>query len=160
MSSGTASGHAYIDSHIVVSQVVAATDTANGVEYVELYNPTTNAVLIGSGGSASINLYIFDRTNNSLPTGPLSPIPLTYTNSSIPSHGYYLIANSAAVHVLGQTVFADALYTGISAPTHVIPQAEAGGIRSGHFADTICKIGGGVWTRFFGTKSRQHGLLR
>jgi len=128
MSTGTVNGHAYIDSHIVVSQVVASTDTGGGTEYVELYNPTTSAVTIGSGGTPSVNLYIFDRSNTTQPTGPLSPVPLTYVNSSIPSHGYYLIANATTVHVLNQTIQADAYYTGITAPTHLIAQAEAGGL--------------------------------
>ncbi len=62
-----------MDNHLVVSQVVVSTDAGGGSEYVELYNPTTAAFLIGTGVTAAINFYVFDFHNNSLPVGPLLP---------------------------------------------------------------------------------------
>ena len=48
ISSGTISGTAWLDNHLVISQIVASTGPANGVEYVELYNPSTGTVNMGT----------------------------------------------------------------------------------------------------------------
>lgn len=47
---GRATGYAYIRDHLVITQVVASTDSNdnNGWEWVELYNPTTYNILIAS----------------------------------------------------------------------------------------------------------------
>jgi type II secretory pathway pseudopilin PulG len=101
MSSGTVSGYAFINNHLVISQVVASTGPGNAIEYIELYNPTTNAIFIGSSSGSPI----YDgESGNSMP----SYIPvvwgrtnatkqarhLHYVNTTIPANGFYLISNT------------------------------------------------------------------
>jgi len=133
MSSGTASGYAYLDNHLVISQVVAATGTVAGggggnqdVEYIELYNPTTSSILIGSNGSASspnIVPVLWDSSNN----GYMHT--LYYVNTNIPANGFYLISNTGAPSgtstscstftVLGVPISPDACWKFFQAPNHI-----------------------------------------
>ncbi len=145
IASGTATGNVYKVDHLVISQVVASTDTANGngVEFVELYNPTPNPIAMGLGdpsqGSYWSNyhlfMYYFDRSGNPYYTW------MTYISSSIAPNSYYLIANTTTVHVGGVTRLADAVHTfpssswytypastNFQAPNHMLQANNAGGI--------------------------------
>ena len=148
MSSGTIHGYAWMEKHLVISQVVAATDTVGGVgsnpnqdvEYIELYNPTTSTILMGVGDPSSGSywganyqtfIYYQGNSNNFLYDF------LTYVSSQIPSNGYFLIANTPnPIHVGGTTRTPDAYYTpgntystGVyAAPHHMIQTGGAGGI--------------------------------
>ncbi len=93
MASGTASGYAYVNTHLVVSEVVISTDT--NVEYVEIYNPTPSPINIGTvWPSRTVDLYIFDPSNNTQPTSGLQPVPLIYISTYVPAYQYYLFANT------------------------------------------------------------------
>src|SRR5581483_846108 len=82
-----------------------STPQADGydVEYLELFNPTPSAVTI----SGAVNLNFVSAHNN---TQCLN-VPLTYVNASIPSGGYYVIANTSSFTVGGAAIAADAYYT-------------------------------------------------
>ena len=62
MSYGSVSGAVYVNDRLLVSQVVSSSETIVGgggsqdVEYVELFNPTTFPVNIGSGAAAVTKL--------------------------------------------------------------------------------------------------------
>src|SRR5258706_1543333 len=131
MASGTADGYAYIDNHLVISEVVAATGTVAGggginqdIEYIELYNPTTNAINIGTtAGNLSPNIVpvLWDNINGSIPL-------LVYISSYVPTHGFYLISNTGgpsspastcnSFGVYGVTVAPDACWQLVVAPNH------------------------------------------
>lgn len=127
-STGTVTGTAWANNHLVVSQVVASTGPAGGIEYAELYNPTTAPINIGSGVTAAVNLYIFAANNQTQPTGPLSPVPMTYISTYVPVNGYYLMSNSSTMTIAGVNVTADAYYNGGTAAAHYMSQGDAGGV--------------------------------
>ncbi len=116
ISSGSAVGEAWINPHIVISQVVVSTPQVDGfnVEYVELYNPTPVAVTISGG----VNLNVVSSN------GPVQclNIPLTYINASVAPQHYYLIANTTTFVVNGAgfgppgTGSVDAVYQSVSNP--------------------------------------------
>ncbi len=103
---GTVSGTVWISTNILISQVVSSTGTDAGgeVEYVELYNPTTYAWTINAS-----NLELRYREKES--GGSDETIDLTYTNTTLPSQGYYLIASASTFTILGVVRTADARYT-------------------------------------------------
>jgi len=121
---GTVTGWAVIDDHLLISLVAAATDYAGfEQEYVQLYNPTTWQWTIND---ANINMYYADEDNN------LSEIPLSFNVTGLQSYGYYLIANTSTIHIQGTPVSADAVYSG-----DVIKNSLSGG---------VCLTNGyGVW---------------
>ena len=104
MSSGTVTGDAWIEPNLVISQIVVSTPQANDydVEYVELFNPTTNTIAIN--GNIELN-YVsgYNATQ-------CSNIPLTYVTDNIAPEEYYLIANTATFTVDGSSISADAYY--------------------------------------------------
>ncbi len=105
MSSGTVMGQVWIEPNLVISQIVVSTPQANGydVEYVELFNPTTNTISI----EGNISLNFVSGYNNTQCTN----IPLSYVQNSVPSGQYYLIANTMTFTVNGSSISADAYYT-------------------------------------------------
>jgi hypothetical protein len=148
--SGTVTGDLYTGDYPVVSAVVASTDTAGGnsTEYIELYNPTTAAMNMGVGDPAGggaywsnyrLFLYTVDRTNTWFYNY------LVYVSTYIPAGGYYLIANTTTVRAGGLTRTADAYYSGpaysaygmdFRAPSHMIPQSDAGGVYVYYYTGT------------------------
>ncbi len=95
ISSGSAVGGAWVNTHLVISQVVVSTPQADGfvVEYVELYNPTPLGVTVN--GTVNLNV----ASSN----GPVQclNIPLVYVNDSVGPLHYYLIANTTTFSVAG-----------------------------------------------------------
>lgn len=110
MSSGTVSGTAWLRDHIVISQVVGATVNAGGFcqEYVELYNPTTYYIQMAAGMNISLVELKMQNYGAAGPTTVVLQYPVPGTG--IPSNGYFLIANTAAVEAGGVTKIADAVY--------------------------------------------------
>ncbi|MBI5881654.1 MAG: carboxypeptidase regulatory-like domain-containing protein [Elusimicrobia bacterium] len=123
MSSGSVSGAAYVNDHLLISQVVASSGTQGlgVVEYVELYNPTTYAWTIDSS-----NLELMYRKQN---TGlPADAIILTFNTTILPSNAYYLIASTSPITAAGVSRAADAQYTAQS--NQILDENDGGvGIR-------------------------------
>lgn len=119
-------GQAYTRDHLVISQIVTDTDTINS-EYVELYNPTTWAWTISA---STIKLLYIDKANNPPGSGNSVDITpaITFNAGSIAVNGYYLIASTDAIRVLGQTIAADATYSAGASPQYVLRKNEAGGV--------------------------------
>lgn len=127
MGSGTVAGTVWIDSHVVISQVVTSTIQAQLnnmlVQYVELFNPTPSTVTIASGGSpvVTLNFYYYDYNNGQTPRGYVicgqlggsgtNGMQLNYTNSTIAPNSYYIIANTTTFMVNGVSITADAVYS-------------------------------------------------
>ncbi len=106
MSSGTVTGEAWIEPNLLISQVVVSTPQANGynVEYVELFNPTTNTIVIS--GNVNLNFVSGYNTNTQC-----ANVLLTYVVGDVPPGQYYLIANTTTFTVNGSSISADAYYT-------------------------------------------------
>jgi len=112
---GTVTGWAVIDDHLLISLVASATDYKGfEQEYVQLYNPTTWQFTINS---ATIKLYYVYSSNT------VYEIPLTFIDTNLFSYGYYLIANTTTVRIGGTSVSANARYSG-----DVIQEGTPGGI--------------------------------
>jgi len=126
ISTGTIQGSAWIMNHPVISQIVASTGPSNGVEYVELYNPTTAPYMMGTNAgylSPSMWTVDFDAANNT------QPLALVYISTTIPSNGFYLISNTgdglgspscASVVINGTTVNPDACWHDVGMPKHAL----------------------------------------
>ncbi len=129
ISSGSVSGAVWVNNHILVSSVVSSTLTivAGGadqdVEYVELFNPTTAAVTIGSGASPDVRLTYLGQVAGD----DLANVPLTYVSTYVPAGRYYLIASATSFVVLGQWINADAYYGTLNAD--VIKRNKSGAIQ-------------------------------
>ncbi len=102
------------DPSLVISQVVASTTQADGfdIQYVELFNPTTSAINIGSSvASHSIKLNVISVSGNGGNPRTCLDVNLIYTSTYVASGRYYLIANRSSFTVLGTNYTADAYYT-------------------------------------------------
>ncbi len=90
--------------HIVISEVAVGVGSA-GEEYVELYNPTDGDInlqaLPSSGGILKLKM-----TTDSTPTNGIEAKDLTWINTIIRAHGFFLLASSPAVNGIS----ADATY--------------------------------------------------
>jgi len=92
ISTGTITGTAWLNPHVVISQVVASTGPSNSIEYIELYNPTTAPINVGTNpNNANAKLWIVtgDAAGNALPDPQL-----VYISTYIPINGFYLITNT------------------------------------------------------------------
>lgn len=109
MSSGTIFGYVWINDRVVISQVVGSTISPSGFnqEYIELYNPTQEYVLVSSGPYLGILGIKYQSTH---PMDNLKDIDLEYKTFFIPPNGYYLIANTTTITTCGVTKQADAVF--------------------------------------------------
>ncbi|HAX62111.1 MAG TPA: hypothetical protein DCX95_06140, partial [Elusimicrobia bacterium] len=99
---GNAYGFVYKRDHLVISEICAALSD-DTTEYVELYNPTTYTITI----DGNYKLKYVNALN------VVSNFPaLTYNNSSVDSHKYFLIASYGSV----SGITADATYTPAQMP--------------------------------------------
>lgn len=98
-----------LDNSLRITQVVASTVVPNGydVQYVELFNPTTSPINVGSGVSHSIKLNFTSQFSSQL----CNDIGLTYVSTYVAPGRYYLIANTNTFVLGGVSVSADAYYT-------------------------------------------------
>jgi hypothetical protein len=118
MSSGTVKGTAWINSSLVISQVVVSTVQAGmgnfAAQYIELYNPTPNAVSVNggvAGPSIKVNFQSAPGCGDaSTCDDPTFGIKLNYVNDTVAPFGFYVIANTGTFMVNGVTVTADAVY--------------------------------------------------
>ncbi len=113
IASGTVSSSSLYtyDPSLVISQVVASTVQADGfdAQYIELFNPTTGPINIGTSVAAhSIKLNITSTCGSAR---TCQDIALTYVSTYVASGRYYLIANRSAFTALGTNYSADAYYT-------------------------------------------------
>jgi len=99
-------GYPWLNDHLVISQVVGSTIDVSVTpnfdqEYVEVFNPSTFTWTMGG----NIGLKFQRASDLSEKT-----IQITYYNDEIPSHGYYLFANTGTVVAGGEVVDADAVW--------------------------------------------------
>lgn len=126
VATGAILGTAWYNSDLVISQVVAATTTIVGdltekdVEYVELYNPTTFPINIGTTNQAAPKPYslLIGNYDGSyeyhVDNGPEPgswPFYMVNLTTYVAPGRYYLIANATYFYVAGEWVTADAFYT-------------------------------------------------
>jgi len=121
--SGFVAGTAYLDTHLVISEVCAAASASDdNLEYIEIYNPTSV-----NGISVTNYLINYTRTSDGATNVINPPATTRYVNSTIPSRGYFLIASSPVVN----GITADAYYSDSgrikSIPANRLPINESGG---------------------------------
>ena len=144
VATGYISGSAWINTGLVISQVVAATSTQSGngatheIEYVELFNPTTFPIDIGTTGNAwpkPISLmyanynysaggsYVFDW-----PTAWGSSWDMVHVTTYVAPGRYFLIANASYFYINGGWIAADAYYDSTLSYPDYIDNTKAGNI--------------------------------
>lgn len=120
MSSGSVVGESplWVNPSPVISQVVVSSAQAdrNGFEaqFVELYNPTAAAIIVGNGITPNaIKLKVTSGcsgANYVTCAGSIYGVKLDYVNTTIPAYGHYLIANVSTFTIAGIVKSADAVY--------------------------------------------------
>lgn len=136
--SGSVAGNAWINTDIVLSQVVVATQTSNGgggsisVEYFELFNPTTFTITIGDNGGG--REYDFEYHGEF--DDPVDDVIISddaqweFVNKQVPSESYFLVANSSFFYLGATTnprwVRADAWY---GEADDYLPHTKGGSLR-------------------------------
>ncbi|MBI3564465.1 MAG: carboxypeptidase regulatory-like domain-containing protein [Elusimicrobia bacterium] len=116
MSSGSATGVAWFNPNLVISQVVvssAQADQANfQAQYVELFNPTSSTIVVYDGAAPQIKLKVVSGCSGAgnIDCSSTNGIKLDYANTSVGPGKYYLIANTGTFTVNGRTMTADATY--------------------------------------------------
>lgn len=168
VATGAVLGTAWYNTDLVISQVVAATRTIVGdlseqdVEYVELFNPTTFPINIGTTNQAAPKPYsllvgsydggyTYHVDNGPEPT--TYPFFMVNIATYVAPGRYYLIANATYFYVAGAWVTADAFYTnnlgnqtaGIPAYPDYIADDKAG-------SALLYSYGTGVWHDYVGWK--------
>lgn len=121
---GTVTGTVWLNKDIVISQVVADTETVvsdgspQHVEYFELFNPTTYSITIGTKAVGSPNYYFYTIDQNWnyqcqgcdwAPTVTRSYI--THVSSYVGPGRYYLLANASSFYLSSGWVRPDAYFT-------------------------------------------------
>ncbi len=150
ISSGTVTGNIYKTDHLVIAAVVATTGSANNIEVIELYNPTTAPINIGTNGGVN-NPYIapitWDHSDNP------SPHRLIYVSTYVPVNRYYLITNTYPgagftcdpITIFGITTNPDACWKFYSY-SHAIEQSDAGGVSIGNSNSYLAGWSGFNWS--------------
>jgi prepilin-type N-terminal cleavage/methylation domain-containing protein len=154
-------GTAWLDSHLVISQVVATTTTCTGfpctgntnVEYVELFNPTTYQINIVTPPLATAPPWLAHNVTENVKINTIvgSPTPnsdimncagntCVYVSSYVLPGGYYLLASYAKFMVNGAVMTADAYFG--NSTTDVIADSSYGGVQVqdnlGNLIDRVC----------------------
>lgn len=139
IASGTVTGTVYYTPSIVISQVVAATNTicddgaSHDVEYIELFNPTTYPINVSQ--NLHVNQYLsfayYDETSGSNKTD--AQFNFTYVSTYIAPGRSFLLANATYFYVAGGWVTADAYYGTLYA--NYIRNDKAGAIRVARASD-------------------------
>ncbi|MFA5975091.1 MAG: carboxypeptidase-like regulatory domain-containing protein [Elusimicrobiota bacterium] len=132
ISTGTIQGNAWVNNHLVISQVVASTGTSGGLEFIELYNPTTSAWNIASNVAAN-EPAVWPVVKN---VDDVIARHLVFVSSYVKSNAYYLIANTndgsnncTTLTAGGTVVQPDACWRYVNYPNHAIqkPLGSGGG---------------------------------
>lgn len=145
---GSVQGTAYLRDHLVVSQVVVATTAPDGfdVQLVELYNPTTSALFVGSVSSHSVRL----QYQSPYLAQDCADVALEYVNPTIAPLSSYLIANASSFILAGATVTADAYFADAAgagcaaAPSSWTPPAPRRLLESGRAGSVVLRSGSGA----------------
>ena len=132
MSSGTVTGTAWVNSHLVISQVVQDTYTwcvnsaggvvQSSVEYVELFNPTPAAIYLGQTGdyyfTNQYSLWFMGASNGAYQFAGNNPswFNTLYISTVVYSQGYFLFANAGQFMINGVWVTADGVFQGGTLP--------------------------------------------
>lgn len=82
---GNAYGYVYLNNHLVISEVSADTGQGNGLEYIELYNPTTWTWTLNS---STLKLKRIDLNNN------VHEILPSWIDNTLPPNRYFLFLGS------------------------------------------------------------------
>lgn len=113
---GQVTAEAYIRDHLVISEICPSISN-DLFEYVELFNPTTASIQLFSGTTTPLFKLKYVEPDDSIDNFP--SMTAVTSNASVPSNGYFLIGNNAAINA----VVADAVYAG-----NVIPKQTQGGV--------------------------------
>jgi prepilin-type N-terminal cleavage/methylation domain-containing protein len=119
ISTGTISGTAWLNSHLIISQIVGSSVTTAGYRqsFVELYNPTTFYINIAAAGVPSV-LLKWQKQGDAFPT--TWALNYVLSNSTVAPNAYYLIANTTTIKMGGISRNADALFD-ITVPNYPNP---------------------------------------
>ena len=147
---GTASAAA---NHVVISEIATRGSTAATDEFVELYNPTDNAISLAGW-----------KTQYKSATGTTwndrSVLP---ANASIPAHGFYLIANQSYIGAVTPD-YSSGLWnsgTGMADNGHVrLLDASAVEVDKVGFGSTAIDPEGGVTAPNHGTSANNNSIER
>jgi hypothetical protein len=116
IASGTVQGYAWMNTGLVISQVVTSTQQADNnnfvAQYIELFNPTTYTITIGGATPAiKVNFQAPAADSDSDTCADATyGIKLTYVNTFVPAGKYYLVADTSTFVVNGAKRYADAYY--------------------------------------------------
>ncbi|MFH1725466.1 MAG: carboxypeptidase regulatory-like domain-containing protein [Elusimicrobiota bacterium] len=115
--SGTIVGNAWLNTGLLITQIVASSTTRIGggtdtkeVEYVELFNPTTYPIDIGSSAFSKSVKVDYKGEKATAHDKNDTDFNLTYVSTYVASGGYYLIASTGSFYILGSLQVADAYY--------------------------------------------------
>jgi Tfp pilus assembly protein PilE len=117
IASGTISGNLWMNTDLVISQIVVDSDTYKGdgtpqsVEYIELFNPTTAALNIGAGAVKHINVNYYGESGLGQDCNDAC-FNFTYVSTYVPPGRYYLLANASYFLMDGSWYAADAYWAG------------------------------------------------
>ncbi|MFC1679784.1 prepilin-type N-terminal cleavage/methylation domain-containing protein [Elusimicrobiota bacterium] len=141
---GTVTGYAWKNTGLVISMICPATTTAIGdgdtqkVEFVELYNPTTYTIVIGTDTGTKthhLNYYAENPANDKTD----ADFNATYFSSHVPAGHYFLIANATFFFWYDGWALTDAAYSG----SYLYDGAEYAGaleivrVHDGEVMDTV-----------------------
>lgn len=124
VATGYLTGIAWMNTNLVISQVVASTVTAvadgttQNVEYVELYNPTTFPIDVGTTGAGynTIMMGYTDETGtiryDSAFFGAANNLYITKITTYVAPGRYYLIGNATSFVIAGSWINVDAWWNG------------------------------------------------
>lgn len=159
ISTGTVKGYVWLNNHLLISQVVASTGPSNDMEYVELYNPTTGPIQMGTNSNYSTPPTWMAAWDSS---GNLQQRQLVYISTFVASRGYYLITNTgdgggasaatycAPITVAGVTTAPNACWRFVGMPNHTLQCAtlSTGGCTVAQNASGIAvgTNGGAAWS--------------
>ncbi|MBI5597463.1 MAG: carboxypeptidase regulatory-like domain-containing protein [Elusimicrobia bacterium] len=133
--SGAVSGNVFISSHLVVSQVVVATDTRVGdagdpdataeVEFVMLFNPTTYQIDMTANWWNSRNVPYYYNPQAATSVGWWQFMDVIHSTYISPNHGY-VVASSSWFMVDNQWIRADANYNNVNASVNADLMSDDG----------------------------------
>jgi len=129
MTTQSVQGYAWIRDHLVISQVVASSESAAAPgfyqEYVEVFNPTTSTVQMKGRFGLKFQRRV---AQDAMPR--VIDIDYDYktpVSTNIAPGGYYLFANTSPVTVGGVSLQADAIWETAAGSNTVFPYFHAAG---------------------------------
>jgi len=137
MHHGTITGTAWVNDHLLVSQVVGSSVNSEGFsqEWVEVYNPTTWTWTMATGLNSGVVGLAYEMRNRAMEV-----IPLNYSTLTVDPQHYYLFANTGTVRAGNFNRQADAVYSNSAADypniikTNTDPGNDAAGVAIGWLA--------------------------